>query len=93
MFTPLDVDQAVNNPPFMDTDEMESDDDEDAYDLREVSSDVEMHPDDLLSDSGLVLVSYSFGLHSYLRKAGSRKSKRFLKHSSAPVKQMWRPIQ
>jgi len=35
-------------------DGMESDDEDDAYDLREVSSDVEMHPDDLLSDSRLV---------------------------------------
>ena len=41
----------------MDSDgEMDSDL-EDAYDLREVSSDVEMHPDDLLSD-----VRYRFSL-------------------------------
>lgn len=36
----------------MDSDSNESDSDlEDAYDLRDVSSDVEMHPDDLLSDT------------------------------------------
>ncbi|KAG6918710.1 hypothetical protein DXG01_012195 [Tephrocybe rancida] len=43
--------QAVNNPPFGDDDESDFDSDEDAYDLREVSSDVEMHPDDLDSDA------------------------------------------
>jgi FK506-binding nuclear protein len=44
--------QSINNPPFdMDSDEDTDSDLEDAYDLREVSSDVEMHPDDLLSDA------------------------------------------
>jgi len=46
------LDQGGNNPPptFMDSDdeEMDSDDEEEAYDLRDVSSDVEMHPDDLV---------------------------------------------
>ncbi|KAG6886169.1 hypothetical protein C0993_000687 [Termitomyces sp. T159_Od127] len=44
------IEQAVNNPPFGDSDSDDDSDmgsDEDAYDLREVSSDVEMHPDDL----------------------------------------------
>ncbi|KAG5635502.1 hypothetical protein H0H81_011021, partial [Sphagnurus paluster] len=45
------IEQAVNNPPFGDEDEDDMDSDEDAYDLREVSSDVEMHPDDLDSDA------------------------------------------
>ncbi|KNZ72858.1 FK506-binding protein [Termitomyces sp. J132] len=40
------IEQAVNNPPF-DDDDSDLDSEEDAYDLREVSSDVEMHPDDL----------------------------------------------
>ncbi|KAF8236500.1 hypothetical protein L208DRAFT_1432481 [Tricholoma matsutake] len=44
--------QSVNNPPYdMDSDDDMDSDLEDAYDLREVSSDVEMHPDDLLSDA------------------------------------------
>jgi len=44
--------QSINNPPFdMDSDEDTDSDLEDAYDLREVSSDVEMLPDDLLSDA------------------------------------------
>jgi len=45
------LDQGVNNPPFMDSEDEMSSDDEDAYDLRDVSSDVEMHPDDLVSNS------------------------------------------
>ncbi|GLB37533.1 putative peptidylprolyl isomerase [Lyophyllum shimeji] len=44
------IDQSVNNPPFDDMDS-DMDSEEDAYDLREVSSDVEMHPDDLESDA------------------------------------------
>ncbi|KAI3618756.1 fkbp-type peptidyl-prolyl [Moniliophthora roreri] len=41
------IDQSSDQPPY-DLDGMDSDDDnEDAYDLREVSSDVEMHPDEL----------------------------------------------
>ncbi|KAG6842165.1 hypothetical protein C0991_001658 [Blastosporella zonata] len=44
------IEQSVNNPPFGDDDESDFSD-EDAYDLREVSSDVEMHPDDLDSDA------------------------------------------
>ncbi|KAG6876247.1 hypothetical protein C0992_000373 [Termitomyces sp. T32_za158] len=40
------IEQAVNNPPFGD-DDSDMDSDEDAYDLRDVSSDVEMHPDDI----------------------------------------------
>jgi len=43
------IEQAVNNPPYDDKD-LSDTDEEDAYDLREVSSDVEMHPDDLESD-------------------------------------------
>lgn len=47
----LDTDQPSNYPPYMDSEnESDSDDEEDAYDLREVSSDVEMNPDDLGSD-------------------------------------------
>ncbi|KAF8070555.1 hypothetical protein FPV67DRAFT_1487823 [Lyophyllum atratum] len=45
------IDQAVNNPPFDDMDSDMESDEEDAYDLREVSSDVEMHPDDIESDA------------------------------------------
>ncbi|KAG6903009.1 hypothetical protein C0995_007442 [Termitomyces sp. Mi166 len=41
------IEQAVNNPPFDDDDDSDLGSEEDAYDLREVSSDVEMHPDDL----------------------------------------------
>lgn len=46
---------------------MYSDDDmdsdlEDAYDLREVSSDVEMHPDDLLSDARYLALQLSMTL-------------------------------
>ncbi|KAG6845909.1 hypothetical protein H0H87_000715 [Tephrocybe sp. NHM501043] len=44
------IDQSVNQPPFDDDDDSDFSD-EDAYDLREVSSDVEMHPDDLDSDA------------------------------------------
>ncbi|RDB24806.1 hypothetical protein Hypma_007791 [Hypsizygus marmoreus] len=44
------IEQSVNNPPYMGSEDgMDSDDDEDAYDLREVSSDVEMNPDELMS--------------------------------------------
>lgn len=42
------IDISSNNPPFGSDDEDESD--EDAYRLDDVSSDVEMHPDDLLED-------------------------------------------
>ncbi|KAF5380529.1 hypothetical protein D9615_004516 [Tricholomella constricta] len=45
------IEQAVNNPPFDDDDGDMYSDEEDAYDLREVSSDVEMHADDLESDA------------------------------------------
>jgi len=40
------LDQPLNHPPF-DDDSDEDVDDEDAYDLREVSSDVEMNPEDI----------------------------------------------
>ena len=40
------LDQPLNQPPF-DNDSDEDLDDEDAYDLREVSSDVEMNPEDI----------------------------------------------
>lgn len=40
------LDQPLNQPPF-DDDSDEDLDDEDAYDLREVSSDVEMNPEDI----------------------------------------------
>ncbi|KIK09163.1 hypothetical protein K443DRAFT_671656 [Laccaria amethystina LaAM-08-1] len=40
------IDQPLNQPPF-DDDSDEDLDDEDAYDLREVSSDVEMNPEDI----------------------------------------------
>ncbi|KAG6819875.1 hypothetical protein H0H93_007809 [Arthromyces matolae] len=41
------IEQVVNNPPFEEGDSDFDSDEEDAYDLREVSSDVEIHPDDL----------------------------------------------
>ncbi|KAG6813562.1 hypothetical protein H0H92_009954 [Tricholoma furcatifolium] len=42
------IDQNADHPPFGGDDDSDFDsEDEDAYDLREVSSDVEMHPDDL----------------------------------------------
>lgn len=45
----LITEQNINNPPPFDEDsDSES---EDAYDLREVSSDVEMNPDELDSDA------------------------------------------
>lgn len=45
----LITEQNINNPPPFDEDsDTES---EDAYDLREVSSDVEMNPDELDSDA------------------------------------------
>lgn len=39
------LDQPLNQPPF--DDDSDEDFDEDAYDLREVSSDVEMNPEDI----------------------------------------------
>lgn len=48
----LITEQNINNPPPFDEDsDSES---EDAYDLREVSSDVEMNPDELDSDARYV---------------------------------------
>ena len=58
--------------------DMDSDDEDDAYDLRDVSSDVEMHPDDLDavdSDAGCVPYPWLSRVYSNFgnRLAASRK--------------------